>query len=73
MSTATEHSQQIACSPSQPGNGLPEEVAHSRAVQIRANADLYGIDRWGHGYFGISEQGCVEVKAPPRRGKSRSS
>ncbi len=69
MSTATEHSQQIACSPSQPGNGLPEEVAHSRAVQIRANADLYGIDRWGHGYFGISEQGCVEVKAPTAQGE----
>ncbi|WGL59478.1 biosynthetic arginine decarboxylase [Pigmentibacter sp. JX0631] len=28
---------------------------------IQESRDLYGIDDWGSGYFGISEQGTVEV------------
>ncbi len=28
------------------------------------SADLYGIERWGNGYFGISEDGMVTVKTP---------
>lgn len=37
-------------------------------TQIRQNADLYGIDRWGAGYFGISESGNVMVQAPTSQG-----
>ncbi len=39
-----------------------------RTDQIAANRDLYGIDRWGHRYFDISERGNVVVKAPTRQG-----
>ncbi len=38
-------------------------------TEIKANIDRYGIDRWGHGYFGVSSEGNVVVKAPTTNGE----
>jgi len=34
----------------------------------RKSAELYGIDEWSNGYFGVSDEGNVVVKAPTSEG-----
>ncbi|WP_237226568.1 biosynthetic arginine decarboxylase [Rubinisphaera sp. JC750] len=48
-----------------PFNGSLE----TRADRMRANIERYGIDRWSHGYFGVSEKGNVMIKAPTPDGQ----
>lgn len=36
---------------------------------VKQSAELYGIDEWGSGYFGISSEGNVEVRAPGNHGE----
>ena len=35
-----------------------------QAWSARKSAELYGIDEWGSGYFGVSPEGEVVVRAP---------
>lgn len=37
------------------------------------SAELYGIDRWGNGYFAVSDHGEVEVVTPTESGEHRIS
>lgn len=39
----------------------------------RRSAELYGIDEWSSGYFGISESGEVVVRAPTANGEATVS
>jgi arginine decarboxylase len=36
----------------------------TQAWSARKSAELYGIDEWGSGYFGVNDQGEVVVRAP---------
>ncbi len=45
-------------------NGSPEALVS----QIQNANEIYGIERWGHGYFRISESGNVVVDAPTADG-----
>jgi arginine decarboxylase len=38
---------------------------------IADSAELYGIERWGQGYFGLSDKGEIEIQAPFASGKAR--
>lgn len=38
------------------------------AWSYRDSADLYGVDEWSNGYFGIAEDGNLVVKAPTENG-----
>ena len=40
---------------------LPPPEDEPRPWTIRDSADLYGLEAWGAGYFGISRRGTVEV------------
>src|SRR5690606_41695240 len=39
----------------------------------RKSAELYGIDEWSSGYFGVSESGEVVVRVPINGGESSIS
>lgn len=39
----------------------------------RKSAELYGIDEWSNGYFGVSDAGDVLVKAPTAEGEAAVS
>lgn len=39
----------------------------------RSSAELYGIDEWSNGYFGVSPQGEVVVRAPTSEGEASVS
>ncbi|MEM7453937.1 MAG: biosynthetic arginine decarboxylase [Planctomycetota bacterium] len=49
-----------------PANRADKTSAPQWSVSDSVN--LYGVDRWGHGYFGISEKGNVVVHAPTHSG-----
>lgn len=38
------------------------------AWSYRDSADLYGVDEWSNGYFGVAEDGNLVVKAPTENG-----
>lgn len=42
---------------------------HLNNWSARKSADLYGIDEWSSGYFGVSPQGDVVVRAPTSAGE----
>lgn len=44
-------------------------LSKDKFAEIRANIERYGVERWGHGYFGVSEAGNVVVKAPTVNGQ----
>jgi len=45
----------------------------SNSWSARKSADLYGIDDWSSGYFGVSPQGDVVVRAPTSEGEANVS
>ncbi len=45
----------------------------SNTWSARKSADLYGIDEWSSGYFGVSPQGDVVVRAPTSEGETHVS
>ena len=42
---------------------------NSNPWQAKQSADLYGIERWGNDYFGLSDEGHVTAKDPQYRGR----
>ncbi|MGV8835159.1 MAG: biosynthetic arginine decarboxylase, partial [Cellvibrio sp.] len=48
-------------------------VEQSNFWSARLSADLYGIDEWSSGYFGVSPQGDVVVRAPTPEGETSVS
>ena len=51
-----------------PDPALTEEQRRKRMENIETARKIYGVDRWGDSYFGISESGNVVVKAPTSDG-----
>jgi len=43
-------------------------MTSKRAWNAAASAELYGVERWGSGFFGVSEAGHVEVRSDAAAG-----
>src|SRR5690606_11205395 len=40
------------------------KTADKSVWSARQSAELYGIDEWGGGYFGVNDKGEVDIRAP---------